>query len=369
MNDSEPVPFLKLTNEFEALETEWFEAIRGAGSTGQFILGPQVQAFESEMAAKLGVEHAVGLANGTDALVLSLKALGIGPGDEVITTPYTFFATVEAIMQVGATPVFVDIQSDSFNLDPSQIPERISARTKAILPVHLFGRPADMAAIMSIAKDYDLKVIEDAAQAFGAKVDGQPVGSIGHAGCFSFYPTKVLGCYGDGGMVSTNEIAVESGLRHLRNHCATQPFIHDDAGYNSRLDEIQAALLRIKLRQVDEAIAQRQRVAATYDDLLSDVDVVRPARPHYGEHVFNLYTIKTAWRDGLRAALTDNQIASSICYPLPLQLQQVCQSLGYKEGDLPVSEQVSSEALSLPIFPDMTEGQIERVCQVIRQTL
>ncbi len=369
MSALQPVPFLQLSDEYEALEAEWFAAIRESGHSGRFILGPHVQAFEHDAAAVLGTKHAIGVANGTDALVLSLRALGIGPGDEVITTPYTFFATVEAILQVGATPVFVDIQPGSFVIDAAQIPDRITSRTRAILPVHLFGCPADMGAIMGIAHDHDLRVIEDAAQAFGAKVADKSVGSIGDAGCFSFYPTKVLGCYGDGGMVTMDNEALAGRIRHLRNHCATEPFIHDGAGYNSRLDEIQAALLSIKLRNVDEAIAGSRRVADTYDELLSAVDVVRPARPRYGEHVFNLYTIRTAWRDAVRKALTDNGIASSVCYPKPLHLQEVCRSLGYAAGDLPVAEQLATEALSLPIFPGMTEAQIERVCRAIRQVL
>ncbi|ALP51945.1 hypothetical protein Tel_01660 [Candidatus Tenderia electrophaga] len=369
MSTSQPIPFFQLTHEFKALEAEWFAAIRASGECGQFILGPQVEAFERRVATRLETPYAIGVANGTDALVLALRALAIGPGDEVITTPYTFFATVEAILQAGATPVFVDIQADTFNLDASQIPAHISARTRAILPVHLFGHPADMEHIMDLAREYDLKVIEDAAQAFGATLADRPVGSWGHAGCFSFYPTKVLGCYGDGGLVTSHHEVLNQGVRHLRTHGASAPFIHDAVGYNSRLDEIQAALLNIKLRQVDQAIAQRRWVAERYEALLADTNVICPSRALAGTHVFNLYTIRSSNRAAVRSALSENHIGSAVCYPQPLHLQAVCRALGYAAGDLPVAERVATEALSLPIFPGMTGVQIERVCEVIRQVV
>lgn len=365
VNKAAPVPFLDLSQEYQSLEAEWLAAIRECGQAGAFILGKNVAGLEQEFAQYVGVKHAVAVANGTDALVLSLRALNIGPGDEVITTPFTFFATAEACTIVGATPVFVDIDADSFNLDPRQIGARITPRTRAIIPVHLYGHPAAMDEIQAIAGKHKLAVIEDCAQAFGARAGDKVVGSLGETGCFSFYPTKVLGCYGDGGMITTNSAEIADKLKRLRNHGAVAPFTHTDAGYNSRLDEIQAALLRIKLRHVDAAIAGRKRVAGTYDGLLAGSRFGLPKRPANGEHVFNLYTVRAPGRDALRQRLTDAGIASSVCYPVPLHLQQVYANLGYKAGSLPVVEQIATEALSLPIFPNMSKEMIERVSAVL----
>ena len=361
-----PVKFLDLSDEYNALEAEWFETIREMGQTGRFILGPNVQEFEKELAAYVGTEYAVSVANGTDALTLSLRALGIGAGDEVITTPYTFFATAEAITLVGATPVFVDTGMDSFNLDPARLRDAITPKTRAILPGHLFGNPADMNAINEIAAEYEIAVIEDAAQAFGADVGGKRVGNLGTTGCFSFYPTKVLGCYGDGGIITTNDADIADRLRHLKNHGATAPFMHNTAGYNSRLDEIQAALLRIKLRKIDADIAARRRVADLYDSLLADSPIISPVRPDFGGHVFNLYTIRMQNRDAVREALNANGIPSSLCYPLPLHLQEVYMGLDYHAGDLPVCEQHSTEALSLPVYPAMPDEDVVRICDVLK---
>ncbi len=363
------VPFLDLTKEFKELEAEWLEAIRGTGRAGTFILGPHVHAFESEFARYVGVAHAIAVANGTDSLILSLRALNIGPGDEVITTPFTFFASSEAIDIVGARPVFADILPDSCCIDPASIRSRITPRTRAILPVHIFGHPADMAEISEIAGEYGLAVIEDCAQAFGAKSAGRIVGSIGDTGSFSFYPTKVLGCYGDGGMVTTNSDEIDERVRRLRNHGAIKPFIHAEIGYNSRLDEIQAALLRLKLRAIEEAIAGRQQVAAEYTRRLAGTPVKAPSTPANGRHVFNLYTIRAPERDTVRQALTDNQIGTSLCYPQGLHLQQVYSHLGYRPGSLPVCERATVESLSLPIYPGMPLDHIERVCDVVAHTV
>ncbi len=364
------VPFLDLTGEFKELQAEWFEAIRGCGETGAFILGRNVTAFECELAAYVGVEHAVAVANGTDALVLSLRALNIGPGDEVITTPFTFFATAEAVSLVGATPVFVDILPESFNIDPAAMKARVTAKTRAIIPVHLYGHPAQMDEILRIAREYKLAVVEDCAQAFGASVSDKRAGSMGDTGCFSFYPTKVLGCYGDGGMITAASAELAERLRRLRNHGATAPFVHDTVGYNSRLDEIQAALLRIKLRRIDRAIHARREVAAAYSANLRDLPLVLPGRTGASAgHVFNLYTLRTNRRDQLRQRLTEHKIGTSVCYPVPLHLQEVYRYLGYKSGDLPVAERAAAEALSLPIYPGMDNAHIERVCDVIRRTL
>lgn len=361
------VPYLSLQQEFSGLKDEWFSAIEGAGASGAFILGPNVRAFEEEAAAYVGTRHAISVANGTDALVLSLRALGIGPGDEVITTPFTFFATAEAISMVGATPVFADIEEGSFNLDPASVEARVTAKTRAILPVHIFGNPADMSALKAIASQHDLRVIEDGAQAFGARHGDATVGSLGDAGCFSFYPTKVLGCYGDGGLITTDSDEVKASLLKLRNHGASAPFTHDELGYNSRLDEVQAALLRIKLRKFEQDVAARIRVAAEYDQQLAALDLVTPVRPAAGRHAFNLYTIRHPRRDALRAHLNEHKVGNSQCYPLGLHRQAIYQSLGYQTGDLPVVDRLCDETLSLPIFPAMTDQQVARVCELVAE--
>ena len=365
-----PVPFLDLTGEFAELEAEWLETIRASGRAGVFILGPNVSALEQEFAAAVGAKHAIAVANGTDALVLSLRALDIGPGDEVITTPFTFFATAEAVTLVGATPVFADIDPQSFCLDPVSVAARVSSKTRAVIPVHLYGHPADMAALTALARQHKLAVIEDCAQAFGAEVGGKRVGSLGDTGSFSFYPTKVLGCYGDGGMITCQDDTVAVRLKRLRNHGAVQPFIHTEAGYNSRLDEIQAALLRVKLQRVEAALAGRARAAAAYDQALADLPLTRPGRPKKGgRHAFNLYTVRHPARNRLREALTHARIGSSVCYPEPLHLQAVYRHLGYRPGSLPVCEELARDVLSLPIFPGLSDAQVARVAGVLGATL
>ena len=305
------------------------------------------------------------VANGTDALMLSLRALGIGPGDEVITTPFTFYATSESINLVGATPVFADILEGNFTLDPASVQDRITDKTRAIMPVHIFGCPADMDALNAIARENDLKVIEDAAQAFGAAWGGAKVGSLGDTGCFSFYPTKVMGCYGDGGLIATDSNDIADHIRRLRNHGAIQPFIHTEVGYNSRLDEIQAALLRLKLKKIDVAVAGRQAVAARYAKKLDGNILAVPQAADNGTHAYNLYTARLANRDTVRQQLIANQIGNSLCYPQPLHLQQVYDDLGYAKGSLPVAEKASLEALSLPIYPGMPRAHIDYVCDVV----
>jgi len=363
---TQPVPFLDLGGQYRELEAEWLAAIRETGARGSFVLGPQVQAFEKEFAEYVGVKHAIGVANGTDSLFLSLRALGIGPGDEVITTPFTFFASAETIDMVGATPVFADILPDSFCLDPASVRAKISARTRAILPVHLFGHPAEMGEIREIAEKHKLAVVEDCAQAFGATHAGKVVGAMGDAGSFSFYPTKVLGCYGDGGMITTNRDDLNEHIRRLRNHGAAKPFIHVEIGMNSRLDEIQAALLRLKLKRIQTDIAGRQQVAAEYTRRLAGSAVRCPSLPKNGTHVFNLYTVRIPkQRDAARQALTDAGIGSSQCYPQGLHLQAVYRKLGYQPGSLPVCEHATTETLSLPIYPGMPRGHVERVCEVL----
>jgi dTDP-4-amino-4,6-dideoxygalactose transaminase len=365
-----PVPFLDLSGPFRELEADWFAAIRATGAQGGFILGPNVTAFEQEFARYVGVKHAIAVANGTDALVLSLRALGIGPGDEVITTPFTFFASSEAIDIVGATPVFADILPDSFCLDPAAVRAKITGKTRAILPVHIFGHPAAMDEILDIARALELAVVEDCAQAFGATVGDRVVGSLGDAGSFSFYPTKVLGCYGDGGMITTQRDDLNDAIRRLRNHGAVRPFIHVEVGCNSRLDEIQAALLRLKLSRIARDLEGRRAVAAEYGQRLADLPVVAPRPPRRGRHAFNLYTVRIpARRDAVRQAFTDHHIGFSQCYPLGLHLQDVYKRLGYAPGSLPVCERATGETLSLPIYPDMPRDHIARVCEVLHGAL
>lgn len=358
------VPFLDLTPEFEALEHEWLEAVRGVGRSGAFILGPEVQAFEREFADYVDAPFAVSVANGTDALILALKALRIGPGDEVITTPYSFFATAEVVSRTGATPVFVDIEPESFNLDVERVAERIGERTRAILPVHLFGGPMDMASLGRVARGRGVSVVEDCAQACGASHGGRRVGGFAEFGCFSFYPTKILGCYGDGGIITVQDAGHVETIKSLRNHGASTPFVHDAIGYNSRLDEIQAALLRIKLRRLAHSIDQRRQVAAWYEDGFSGSRVTVPGSPH-GEHVYNLYTIRTPDRDQVKERLQAAGIGFNLCYPVPLHRQVVYESLGYAEGDLPNADQASKECISLPIHPHMSRDQVERVVDVV----
>lgn len=364
-----PVPFIDLSIQYKNLEAEWLEAISATGLKGSFILGPNVTEFEKEFADFVGVKHAIAVANGTDSLVLSLRALGIGPGDEVITTPFTFFASSESIDLVGATPVFADISPGNFCLDPISVRKKITLKTRAILPVHLFGHPCDIREIMKIAKEHRLAVIEDCAQAFGAAAGGRMVGSSGDTGSFSFYPTKILGCYGDGGMVTTQSDELNDHIRRLRNHGAIKPFIHTEIGCNSRLDEVQAAVLRIKLRRIKDDLAGRQTVAAEYTQRFKGTTVKTPVVSNYGTHVYNLYTIRVPRRDSVRQTLTDNQIGTSLCYPQGLHLQEVYRHLGYKPGSLPVCETATNETLSLPIYPSMPSDHIERVCEVVISVL
>ena len=365
VTQTQPIPFLDLSAQYQRLESEWLAAIRETGARGSFILGPHTQAFEKEFAEYVGVKHAIAVANGTDSLILSLRALGIGPGDEVITTPFTFFASAETISMAGATPVFVDILPDSYCLDPASVRAKVTAKTRAIMPVHIFGHPSEMGEIMEIAIKYKLAVIEDCAQSFGARQAGKVVGSIGNAGSFSFYPTKVLGCYGDGGMVTTHSDEINEHIRRLRNHGAVKPFVHSEVGTNSRLDEIQAAVLRIKLRHIKEDIGGRQQVAAEYTKRLANTSVKTPSTPKQGTHVFNLYTVRVPKRDAVRQVLTEAQIGTSQCYPQGLHLQEVYRHLHYQPGSLPVCEQACTETLSLPIYPGMPLEHIERVCEVL----
>lgn len=362
------IPMLDVKAQHEPIKEEIKQALKDILDSGQFILGPNVRAFEQEIASYYHVKHAVGLASGTDALYLCLKALNIKQGDEVITTPFTFIATAEAITYVGATPVFVDINRHALNMDVSKIEERITQKTKAIIVVHLFGQPADMDEILALAKKYDLKIIEDCAQAFGARYKDRPIGGIGDAGCFSFYPSKNLGAYGDGGMMITNHHDIYENVNLLRNHGTVAPYRHRFIGYNSRLDEIQAAILRIKLRHIDEYNQKRRALAKIYTTILGG-NVQCPLELEDRTHVYHQYTIRTKAREKVAAILRENGISSVVYYPMPLHMQEAFSYLGYKKGALPESESAADEVMSIPIYPELEPRKAEFIAGVVLNAL
>jgi dTDP-4-amino-4,6-dideoxygalactose transaminase len=331
---------------------------------GRYILGPNVAAFEEEMAAYIGTGNAVGVASGTDALLLILKAMGIGPGDEVVTTAFTFFATAEVVALVGAVPVFADIDPVTFNLDPALAAGHITPKTKAIIVVHLYGQPADMAGFESLSASSGVPLIEDCAQAAGAEWRGRKVGTFGTASAFSFFPTKNLGCCGDGGMVCTDEEALAARIRMLANHGQGEMYLHEAVGMNSRLDEVQAAILRIRLGRLDEWNEERARIAARYDEALGEA---APRIADGATHVYHQYTLRTPGRDAIAGRLAADDIASRVYYPVPMHMQPCFSHLGYSPGDLPLCEAASREVLSLPIFPSMSDEEISRVCAAGRQ--
>ena len=357
------IPMVDLKGQYESLKTEIDSAILQALGETRFILGPNVQAFDTEAAEYLGVKHAISCANGTDALHLALLAAGVGPGDEVITTAFTFIATAEAIRYVGATPVFVDIDPVSLNLDTALIRDAISDKTRAILPVHLFGQPADMDAIQALAREFDLLVVEDCAQSFGARYQGTMTGNIGDVAAFSFFPSKNLGCYGDGGMVTTNDDDIAARVKQYRNHGSSQQYHHDVIGYNSRLDELQAVILRIKLKHIDSYNRNRRKVAESYKQLLAGSRFETPSLPEDRDHVFHQYALLCDGRDAVREALLAEQIACAIYYPVPLHQQKAFADT--EQNELPVTESTAQRCLSLPVFPEMTREQIETVCEAL----
>ena len=355
------IPVLNLTPEIDELWDEINSAIQRVLRSTQFIMGPEVQNFEQEVAAYLGAKHAIGVNSGTDALVIGLRALGVGPGDEVITTAFTFFATAEAISVVGATPVFVDIDHKTYSINPDLIEEKITSATRAIVPVHLFGRPAEMQKIMSLAVRYRLKVIEDVAQAFSGEYRGKKLGTIGNIGAYSFFPSKNLGCYGDGGLLVTNDDALADSARRLRVHGAKKKYFNEAIGYNSRLDSLQAAILRVKLPHIDAWSKGRRRVATRYNELLAGISGIITPEACEG-HVFHQYTIQvnSADRDELKISLAKEGIGSMIYYPVPVHQLPIYQSSSYH---LPVTEAVAKVVLSLPIWPQMGESVIEHICE------
>ena len=367
---TDKIPLLDLQPEILAFWPEMMESIERVIRSGQFIMGPDVKAFEEEVAKYLGVKHAVGVNSGTDALVLGVAAMGIRPGDEVITTPFTFFATGECISHVRATPVFVDIDPTTFNLDVAQIEAKITPRTKAILPVHLYGHAADMAPLMEIAEKHGLLVLEDVAQAFGCEYNGQKVGTIGHAGAYSFFPSKNLGAFGDGGLFVTNNDEYADTVRMLRVHGARKKYYNETVGVNSRLDTIQAAVLRCKLPHIDSWNEGRRAAALRYNALLADVPgVITPTEAGYTKHVYHQYTVRIQGgkRDHVQQVLGDAGIGSFIYYPVPLHKLPVYKDL--PPTPLPIADECTGEALSLPIWPMISEEIQARVVAVIREAL
>ncbi|PSM47560.1 Cys/Met metabolism pyridoxal-phosphate-dependent enzyme [Chroococcidiopsis sp. CCALA 051] len=382
VTQSTRVPILNLAQQYTDLATEINDVVFKVLASGGYVGGANVANFEQEFATYTNVSECVACNSGTDALLLALRALGVGAGDEVITTPFSFFATTETISAVGAKPIFVDIDAPTFNLDVTQVESAITAKTKAIIPVHLYGQPVDMTALMAIAQTHKLAVIEDCAQATGALWAGQKVGSIGHVGCFSFYPTKNLGACGDGGAVTTNDPEIAAKMRMLRNHGEKNRYYHEDIGLNSRLDAIQAAILRVKLRYLDTWNEQRRAIASRYQEYLTPVPgVVLPQELPGGEGVWNQYTIRlpdvgthsrasnSNYRDEIRQRLQEKDVGSMVYYPLPLHLQPVYQNLDYQQGQFPISEQTCHEVLSLPIFPELSPEAQEQVVYCLKDCL
>ncbi len=362
------IPMVDLKTQYHRLKDEIDLGLAEVLESCAFILGPNVRAFETEAAKYLGVPHAVGCASGTDALHLALLAAGIGEGDEVITSPFTFIATAEAIRYVGARPVFVDIDPKTFNLDVDQIQKAMTPKTKAIMPIHLFGQPADLPRLQELSSASGLLLIEDCAQSFGASVNGRQTGSFGLAAGYSFFPSKNLGCYGDGGLVVTSSEEVAQRLRMLRNHGSEVRYYHDVIGYNSRLDEFQAAILRVKLRHIDAFNRERRRVAHAYSEQMADLPLETPYEDGIGVHVYHQYTLLSDRREAIMAALQEASISSAIYYPVPLHQQKVfkaeCEGLS-----LPVTESVAQRCFSLPIYPELEHETIERIVAVIRAVL
>ena len=387
MSDIQSVPLLDLKAQYAPIREEIRAAMDRVADAQYFIGGPEVEGLEREVAAYSQCQFGIGVTSGTDALIVALMAIGIQPGDEVITSPYTFFATGGSVHRLGAKPVYVDIDPFTYNIDPAQIEAAITPRTKAIMPVHLYGQMADMNPIMEIARRHNLIVIEDAAQAIGSEYHGRRAGSIGHIGCFSFFPSKNLGGFGDGGMVTTNDPDLAKQVKLLRNHGAEPKYYHKVVGGNFRLDALQAAVLRIKLKYLDGWTAARQRNAARYRRMFGEVGLtddgrqttddgrpsivpgpsylVMPYDAGYGRHIYNQFIIRTDRRDAVMAKLKARQIGHEIYYPVPLHLQECFADLGYKSGDMPASESAARETLALPIYGELTEAQQQAVAEAV----
>lgn len=363
------IPLIDLAAQHRAIQPEIEAAIRDVIEQGQYILGPNVKALESEIAAYLGVEFGVGVASGTDALVLALRALDIGQGDEVIVPAYTFFATAEAVLLVGATPVFVDVEPRTYGINVEQVARAVSPRTKAVIAVHLYGHPADMNPLLELARAKGFKVIEDNAQAFGADYEGGKTGAMGDIGCLSFFPSKNLGALGDGGMVVTNDAEIAGKVRMLRTHGWRKKYHPEMVGYNSRLDEMQAAILRVKLPHLDGWNRGRREVALRYNQMLEGAAVQTPIEAPNAHHVYHLYVLEVENRQHVEAGLKERGVPSSVYYPVPLHLTQPCLRFGHHVGDFPVSEAASEHTLAIPFFPEISDEQMERVVAVLEEVV
>ncbi len=368
MTTTAKIPFVDLQSQYRCISTDINAAIQGVLNRSDYILGDEVRLFEEDFAKYIGTAHALGVASGLDALELALRAYGIGPGDEVITAANTFIATVLAIVAVGAKPVLAEMDPATYNIAPAAIEAAITSRTRGIMPVHLYGQPADMEPILAIARKHDLLVIEDAAQAHGAQYAGKRAGSWGHAAAFSFYPGKNLGAYGDGGLITTNDAAIAEKIRYLRNYGQKVKYEHVVAGTNSRLDTIQAAVLRVKLRYLDRWNALRNEHAAAYSAALADGPFVLPKITLNRTHIFHLYVVQTENRAAIQEFLNQRGVATGIHYPIPIHLQEACKSLGYRRGDFPVTEHAATHILSLPIFPELTAQQREFIAGTLLQS-
>jgi dTDP-4-amino-4,6-dideoxygalactose transaminase len=361
------VPLLDLKRQYAAIKDEIDAALRSVVESQHFILGPHVEKLEAAVADYCGTKYAVGCASGTDALLLALMAVGVGPGDEVITPTYTFFATAGSIARLGAKPVFVDIEPDTYNIRADQVEAKVSRATKAIVPVHLYGQCADMDAILAVARRRGLRVVEDAAQAMGAEAAGRLAGSMGDAGCISFFPSKNLGGFGDGGMVVSNDAAIADKVRLLRVHGGKQKYYHDIVGLNSRLDALQAAVLNVKIKYLDGWNEARRERAAYYTRAFQSMPVQAPVVRPGRTHIYHQYVIRAANRDGLYKHLQERRVGCALYYPLPLHLQACFRPLGYKEGDLPAAEAAAKSTLALPVFPELTQQEQDYVASSIRE--
>ena len=366
MHQSKPVPYLDLPAQMRPIRQEIDAAIARTLDDCSFCLGPDVAEFEKAFARYCSAQHCVGFNSGTSALHVAMLLLNVGPGDEVITTPSTFVATSWAISYVGAKPVYVDIEDATFNLNPRLVERAITPRTKALLPVHLYGHPADLDSLLEVCRRHNLPLVEDAAQAHGATYKGKVVGTFGSLSAFSFYPGKNLGAYGEGGALVTNDAALAARARALREHGSTRRYYHDEIGYNYRMEGIQGAVLRVKLKHLDDWTCGRRRVAQRYAELLANTPLQLPCEADFAQSAWHLYVVRHPRRDQLKTHLEANQIGCALHYPLPLHLQKAYAHLGHKAGDFPVAEKAARECLSLPIYPELTDEQIDRVATVIR---
>jgi dTDP-4-amino-4,6-dideoxygalactose transaminase len=362
----EPVPYLDLKAQHRPIRAELDAAIARTLDQCSFCLGADVAQFEKDFAALGGAEHCVAMNSGTSALHIAMLLLGVGPGDEVITTPYTFIATSWAVSYCGAKPVYVDIEADTFNLDPALVERVITPRTKAVLPVHLYGQPCDLDPLLAVCRKHKLPLVEDAAQAHTARYKGRSIGTFGEISCFSFYPAKNLGAAGEGGALVTNNAALAARARALREHGSTKRYHHDEIGFNYRMEGIQGAVLGVKLKHLAQWQAGRQRVARRYHELLRDTPLRLPIEPDYAQSAWHLYTVRSPQRDELKAHLDAQGIGNAVHYPMPLHLQKAYANLGHKPGDFPQAESASREVLSLPMYAELTDEQIQRVAAVVK---